>query len=135
MTLRTRTQVARRLRRDATEVEKRLWWKLREAFPQYRFRRQHPVGRHIVDFACPSRKLAIELDGGQHALQQSADARRTEELRQHGYSVVRFWNIDVVENLEGVLETIRRELERKPAVISLSALQGGEGGRREAEAG
>lgn len=111
MTLRTRTTIARRLRRDATEVETRIWWKLREAFPSHRFRRQHPVGRHIVDFACPARKLAIELDGAQHALAQQADRLRTVELAQHGYRVIRFWNTDVLENPEGVLDTIRRELE------------------------
>ena len=111
MHLRKRTQIARKLRRDATEVEKRLWRALRELHAAHRFRRQHPVGPYVVDFACPGRKLAIELDGGQHVAQQQADATRTTELAQHGYRVIRFWNGDVVNNLPGVLERIREELD------------------------
>jgi very-short-patch-repair endonuclease len=111
MLLRPRTHIARRLRRDATDVERRLWLALREQLPQYRFRRQHPIGGYIVDFACPVRKLAIEIDGGQHAAQQGADAARTAELGRRGYRVVRFWNRDVMHNLAGVLEIIRGELD------------------------
>src|SRR5437763_11637623 len=124
MPLRQRTRIARKLRRNATDVEKQLWRALREFPIGYRFRRQHPIGRHIVDFACPGLKIAIELDGGQHALQVEADAARTEEIARHGYRVIRFWNGDVVNNLSGVLERIRQELEagRKD---TLSALQGG----------
>ncbi|HVH80888.1 MAG TPA: DUF559 domain-containing protein [Stellaceae bacterium] len=106
MKLRARTRVARRLRREATEAEKRLWWALRELPVQYHFRRQHPVGGRIVDFACPSRKLAFELDGGQHAAESENDEARTAELACHGYRVVRFWNNDVLANTMGVVETI-----------------------------
>ncbi len=115
MVLRPRTLIARRLRRDSTEVEKRLWRALRTMYPQWKFRRQHPVGRRITDFACPASKLAIELDGGQHADRQEADAARSAELAQDGYRVIRFWNSEVIENLEGVLQVILTELgERQP---------------------
>jgi very-short-patch-repair endonuclease len=109
MALRTRTRIARRLRRDATEVE-RLLWRALSALPAHRFRRQHPIGPYIVDFDSPRGKLAIELDGGQHALREAEDAARTDELARCGYRVIRFWNGEVIHNLAGVLETIRREL-------------------------
>jgi very-short-patch-repair endonuclease len=108
--LRTRTHIARRLRRNATDVETQLWRALRESFPAHRFRRQHPVGRYVVDFACPARKLAIEIDGGQHASRHPEDAARTDEIARRGYRVIRFWNNEVMGNLRGVLETIEREL-------------------------
>ena len=68
--------MARRLRRDASEVEQRLWRALREWPLEYRFRRQHPIGPYVVDFTCPVGKLAIEPDGGQHARQEAKDAAR-----------------------------------------------------------
>jgi very-short-patch-repair endonuclease len=111
--LRNRTRLARRPRRDATDAERRSWWALRELDTGHRFRRQHPIGPHVVDFACPASKLAIELDGGHHALQQGADAARTNEIGRRGYRVIRFWNRDVIDNLAGVLETIRRELDAR----------------------
>ena len=127
MRLRKRTHIARRLRRDATEVEKQLWRALREIPSEHRFRRQHPIGRHVVDFACPGLKLAIELDGGQHAVQEETDAARTSDIARHGYRVIRFWNNDVVDNLPGVLELIRQELAAERGENTLSALKGGEG--------
>jgi very-short-patch-repair endonuclease len=99
------------LRRDATELEQRLWRALRELPVDNRFRRQHPVGPYVVDFACPARKLAIELDGGQHTERQSADAMRTVELARRGYQGSAFWHGDVIENLPGGLEAIQRELD------------------------
>ena len=116
MPLRARTQVARRLRREATDVEKILWRALRERLVCWKFRRQHPIGRRIADFACPARKLVIELDGGRHAERLEADDRRNAELAAHGYRVIRFWNNGVLENLDGALETIRRYLEAPPPV-------------------
>ena len=84
------TRAARRLRRDATDVERLLWRALRECGAGHRFRRQHPVGAYIVDFAYPAGKLAIELDGSQHLAREAADAARTAELARRGYRVIRF---------------------------------------------
>ncbi|HVC50817.1 MAG TPA: DUF559 domain-containing protein [Stellaceae bacterium] len=134
MVRRPRTLVARRLRRNATEVEKRLWRALRELLPEYRFRRQHPIGPYVVDFACPSRKIAIELDGGQHTTQQQADASRTRELGEHGYRVIRFWNGDVLNNIVGVVESVHRELVGNAGVDPLRP-SGGEGGARRGATG
>ena len=88
-----------------------MWLALRELPTEHRFRRQHPIGSYVVDFACLGRKLAIELDGGQHAQQEKEYAARTREIARRGYRVIRFWNNDVMHNLAGVLEVIRRELE------------------------
>ena len=87
-----------------------------------RFRRQHPIGRYVVDFACPAAKLVIELDGGQHATSLEEDEMRSREIARRGYRVIRFWNGDVMENIGGVLETIYRELD-----ISLSRPRGRRG--------
>ncbi len=105
-----------------TEAERRLWRRLRELALPHRFRRQHPIGTYLVDFACPTAKLAIELMADSMQLVPNTDQNRSTEIARHGYRVIRFWNGDVMENIEGVLETIKRELE-----ISLSALGGGEG--------
>ena len=98
------------MRRAATEAEKEMWLALRELPTEHRFRRQHPIGSYVVDFACPGCKLAIELDGGQHAQQEEEDAARTLEIARRGYRVIRFWNNDVMHNLAGVLEVIGQEL-------------------------
>jgi very-short-patch-repair endonuclease len=90
---------------------RRCGWGCASFRPSTAFRRQHPIGSHVVDFACPGRKLAIELDGGQHAQQADEDAARTLEITRRGYRVIRFWNNDVMHNLPGVLEVIERELD------------------------
>jgi very-short-patch-repair endonuclease len=100
------TARARRLRRDSTDVEMKLWQKLRNRQLGADFRRQHPAGSFILDFYCPALRLAIELDGGQHAEESTRDKRRDAWLRQRGVTVLRFWNSDVTENFTGVLETI-----------------------------
>ncbi len=105
------TARARHLRRNSTDAERRLWSKLRHRqIDGFRFRRQAPLGAFYVDFICLERKLVIEIDGGQHAIEQAADDRRTAWLEQEGYRVIRFWNNDVLSNTEGVVETIAAAL-------------------------
>ena len=104
---------ARRLRRDATDAERRLWSALRDRrLSGYRFRRQFPIGRFIVDFACTRHRLIVEADGGQHA-DSETDFRRTAWLEEQGWRVLRFWNNDVLANTNGVVETILKELREK----------------------
>src|SRR5262245_34763973 len=104
-----KTQAARRLRQDSTDVERRLWYRLRNGqVDGHQFRRQHPAGPYVLDFYCPQLHLAIELDGGQHnfAAQAGRDQRRDAWLAARGVTILRFWNSDVVENMTGVLEKI-----------------------------
>jgi very-short-patch-repair endonuclease len=102
-----KTEHARKLRVDATGVERRLWQELRGAqIDGASFRRQHPAGRYILDFYCPALQLAIELDGGQHAQNKTQDRERDEWLAQRGVAVLRFWNSDITQNLSGVIELI-----------------------------
>lgn len=102
------TYNARRLRRDMTDAEKHLWKYLRNRqFEGLKFRRQQPVQNRIADFLCFEIKLIIELDGGQHSEQIAEDDERTRQLEAAGYTVLRFWNNDVLANTEGVLEAIR----------------------------
>jgi very-short-patch-repair endonuclease len=86
MSLRSRTVIARNLRHNATNAERLLWHALRTRATPWKFRRQHPIGPFVVDFACPARKLAIELDGGHHASQPAADAARSMELAGYGFA-------------------------------------------------
>lgn len=97
---------ARRLRREATVFERKLWVALRERLPHLRFRRQVPIGPCIADFASHRARVIIELDGEGHAFREGADAARTQFLESEGYRVLRFWNAEVVENLDGVIDTI-----------------------------
>lgn len=106
---------AKRLRRAATEAEKHLWRELRETLPQFKWRRQMPIGPYIADFACFTEKLIVELDGGQHSKSGEQDGRRTAFQRAQGYRVIRFWNNDVPGNTAGVLETIAGALSTSPS--------------------
>jgi very-short-patch-repair endonuclease len=100
---------ARTMRSEPTEAERKLWWNLRHrlALPTSHFRRQVHLGRYIVDFASHSLKIVIEIDGGQHAVQSKQDAMRTRFLESEGYRVLRFWNNEVLGNIDGVLEVIQ----------------------------
>jgi very-short-patch-repair endonuclease len=100
-------QRARRLRRDQTDAERKLWMRLRaRQVNGAKFRRQHPIGPYITDFCCPERKLIVELDGGQHAFQKDGDQLRTKLLVKQGYRVLRFWDHEVLTALDAVLEQI-----------------------------
>jgi very-short-patch-repair endonuclease len=103
-----KTAIARRLRRGSTDVEMRLWQKLRNRQLGVDFRRQHPAGSFVLDFYCPALRLAIELDGGQHteAKHEAKDQQRDRWLNERGVAVLRFWNSDITQNLKGVLEVI-----------------------------
>jgi len=85
-----------------------LWSKLRaRQIEGCKFRRQAPIGKYIVDFVCHEKRLIVELDGGQHAENCETDRQRDKWLGEQGYKVLRFWNNDVLTNIEGVLETIK----------------------------
>ncbi|EMX9185609.1 DUF559 domain-containing protein [Escherichia coli] len=105
---------ARDLRRNLTLQERKLWRYLRSRrFSDFKFRRQHPVGSYILDFACCSARVVVELDGGQHDLAVAYDSRRTSWLESQGWTVLRFWNKEIDCNEETVLENILQELNRR----------------------
>jgi len=110
-----KTSMFRRLRRNATIVEQRLWCRVRSrSLCGMKFVRQEPIGPYIVDFVCRERRLITEVDGGQHA-DSKRDIIRDQWLRDHGYQVLRFWNNDVIENTDGVLEAIAEVLRASPS--------------------
>ena len=100
---------SRELRRPQTPAERKLWNALRNSrLAGYKFRRQQPVDRFIVDFYCAASRLIVEVDGGSHAAQEEYDAARTAWLEAHGYRVIRFTNLEVHQQLEGVVTSIRQ---------------------------
>ncbi len=104
---------ARQLRREQTDVERKLWYALRDRrFCNYKFRRQQPIGPYVVDFVCFEAKLIVELDGGQHGgdVEQAYDHARTTRLEADGFRVIRFWNNELIESFDGVLDAIERAL-------------------------
>ena len=103
------TRPAQKLRREPTDAEVRLWAHLRGRQLGVQFMRQFQIGNSIADFACRQAKLVIEVDGGQHA-DNLADGARTLEIEAHGYTVIRFWNSDVLGNTDGVLLRIAETL-------------------------
>ena len=99
---------ARELRRNQTDAEKIMWRKLRaKRLQSLKFRRQQPIGKFIVDFVCFEKKLIIELDGSQHSENKELDESRDDWLLTQGYTVVRFWNNDVLKNIDGVMHSIQ----------------------------
>ena len=110
------TERSRQLRRNATAAERKLWPYLSaRKMAGVRFNRQFPVGQFICDFVSREKRLVIELDGGQHALAAEYDERRTRFLHAQGYRVIRFWNNEVLDNIDGVLIVIRQALDNTPS--------------------
>jgi very-short-patch-repair endonuclease len=108
-------QAARRLRREMTVAERRLWQALRaHRLMGAWFRRQVPIGPYIADFVCHARKLVVEVDGGQHTGSET-DARRDAWMRAEGYRVLRLWNNESLGNLDGVMDRIGRALSAEEA--------------------
>lgn len=103
--------IVRKLRKKSTDTENYLWRFLRgRQSGGFKFRRQEPIGRYIVDFINYERKLVIELDGGQHIINKEKDKIRDRWLKSQGYEVLRFWDNEVLKNKEVVLEIIREKL-------------------------
>jgi len=99
---------ARQLRKNPTEAERVLWRHLRlHQLERCKFRRQQPIGQYIVDFVCFENRLVIELDGGQHCEQVAYDAERSAWLRTQGFRVLRFWNHEVLQDIEAVKKVIQ----------------------------
>ena len=108
---------ARRLRRELSSAEKILWARLRgRRFAGYRFRRQHLIDPYIADFCCAVAALVIELDGETHLGKEEADRTRQTYLESTGLKVLRFWNTDVFEGLDGVLEAVYRECQQRSQI-------------------
>ena len=110
-TLKSRSQA---LRRDPTPAERKLWYEFRSGLPE-KFTRQKPLGHYIADFYCSRHRLIIELDGDSHFTAKAGqyDARRSAQLEAGGIRVVRFTNIEVMQDFEGVCSAIRRIVDRK----------------------
>jgi very-short-patch-repair endonuclease len=105
---------AKQLHRNMTLAESKLWARLRaHRLEGIHFRNQHAIGSYVVDFCAPRKKLIVELDGSQHLEQEEYDAERTKYLEARGYRVLRFWNHEVMKNIEGVIFVIVQALEEK----------------------
>ena len=105
---------ARELRKNATEAEQLLWQHIRRhQLGGYRFRRQQPLGKYIVDFFCFEKGLVIELDGGQHSEHEAYDSERTAWLEAHGFCVLRLWNNQVLGDIEAVKQVVVDMLNRR----------------------
>jgi very-short-patch-repair endonuclease len=106
---------ARRLRRDMTEAEKKLWYRIRgEQLEGHQFRKQVPLDPYILDFACLRKRLALEVDGSQHADISAAERERNRFLRAEGFVVIRYWNTEVLQNIDGVLLDLLTKLRVLP---------------------
>lgn len=116
---------AKELRKNMTDTEHILWQQLRAGrLSGFKFKRQQPFGRYIVDFVCFDAKLIVELDGGQHQDSAAQDAARDSWLKAQGYSVLRFWNNEFMQNQAGCLEKVLVELDAPTLSLNPSPLKG-----------
>ena len=107
--------IARKLRNKLTDAEQALWRHIRNRqLYGYKFRRQTPIGKYIVDFVCFEKRLIVELDGGQHEMHQDEDNRRSKGFESQGFKVIRFWNHDVLKQVEAIKEVIALNLITPP---------------------
>lgn len=107
------TSRSRDLRKNGTDAERKLWSVLRSRQHNgFKFRRQVEIDGYVVDFLCPAKRLIIEVDGGQHT--SVRDARRTAHLGSQGFRIIRFWNHDVLQNVDGVWTVIEQALDATP---------------------
>ena len=105
--------IAKILRKRPTDAEKLMWRHLRgKQLEGFKFRRQEPIGRYVGDFVCYEKRILVEVDGGQHSVEKDGDRKRW--LEGQGFKVLRFWNNDVLKNIQGVLEVIRRHCLSHP---------------------
>ncbi len=110
------TDFAKKLRKDSTNVEMILWRHLRaKRLGGFKFRRQEPIRKYIVDFVCHEKSVIVECDGGQHRADPIKDRERDQWFAGQGYCVLRFWNNDILQNLEGVLKTILETCQTAPS--------------------
>jgi very-short-patch-repair endonuclease len=117
---------ARALRQNMTEAERRIWQILStHQMKGYKFRRQVPIGRYIVDFMCHEARLIVEINGGQHDRSSPQEAERSDFLQNEGYRILRFWNNGALANLDGVHQTIARELGHITSIQILPHQEGG----------
>ena len=103
-------RISQELRNTATDAERLLWQYLRSQQLGVKFRRQHPYNNFVLDFVCLEKKLVVELDGGQHSEATTKDETRTRELAANGFRILRFWNNQVFQEIEAVIETIMAAL-------------------------
>jgi len=104
------------MRANPTDAEAKLWWYLRHRLPKSdaHFRRQVQIGRYIADFASHGAKLIVEVDGGQHVDRAASDGERTKVFEAHGYRVLRYWNHEVLQNVDAVIEDIQCAITSTP---------------------
>ena len=117
-------ELARRLRRNQTDFERKLWYALRNRrFAGFKFRRQQPIGPFVVDFVCFEAKLVVELDGSQHSLPENAaaDEARSAHLHSQGFRVKRYWNTELNENFDRVMDDIHRAVTSVPDESAIRA--------------